>query len=64
MSERKQWPGKPSCCMGCEKRHPGCHDVKKCEAWAEHVKKKKERMAARAENKLVERIHYDRRRVI
>lgn len=64
MSEKKPFSGRPTCCMGCEKRHPGCHDVTKCAAWAELVKKKQAAMAAREAAQTVVLTPRERRRVI
>ena len=33
------------CCKDCEKRHVGCHNAEKCEAWAAHEELKKKRYA-------------------
>lgn len=37
---------KHSPCYGCERRHPGCHNVETCEDWAKQEAEKERRMAA------------------
>lgn len=59
-------PGRPpSPCMDCKRRKVGCHDVKKCKAWAEYVDKKKAAQAAAVERSMErfdETRHYKRLR--
>ena len=54
--------GKPSCCHGCTKRKPGCHDVKKCKDWAAEVERRKAEKEAREAQKPVTRKSWEERR--
>ena len=64
MSEWGKTAGKPSCCQGCTKRKPGCHDVKKCPDWAKEVeKRRKEKEAREAQRPVVRKSWGDRKLV-
>lgn len=39
-------------CKDCKRRKLGCHDSKKCKAWAEYVQTKKAARAAAEERRL------------
>lgn len=39
-------------CKDCKRRKQGCHDVKKCKAWAGYVEQKKKEWAVREELRL------------
>ena len=56
--------GRVSCCYGCKKHKPGCHDVKKCQDWAKEVEKRREEKEAREAQRPVVRKSWEDRKLV
>ena len=56
--------GRVSCCYGCKKHKPGCHDVKKCPDWAKEVEKRRKEKEAREAQRPVVRKSWEDRKLV
>lgn len=56
--------GRVSCCYGCKKHKPGCHDAKKCPEWAKEVEKRRKEKEAREAQRPVVRKSWEDRKLV